>query len=329
MTILQVNLRRKGKKFLMSGLLFGFCMARITACTMRLVWSTHLTNIAIAIAAQIFVAAGVIILFIVNLIFTQRIIRSSHPEFAWTKWFSLAFKLYYASVIVMLIALITCTVQSFYTLNTNTRRIDRDVQLVGATYFAVTAFLPIPLLTLNYLLPRSSKVEKFGQGRHRTKVFFVLATATLLSLGAAFRAGTAYIPRPSSDPAWYDSKACFYLFDFTIEVIVVYTYAIIRVDKRFHVPNGSKRAGDYSGSNDDEPKQEPSPIRASFQEHGKRQSFLSRVMTEEEVFDDEEDTSGRQGKEHNHNDVEAGMVSPTTTTGRRLSSALTEVASGM
>jgi hypothetical protein len=127
MTILQVNLHR-GKKFIMSGLLFGFCMARITTMTMRLVWCTYSTNIHIAIAAQIFVAAGVILLFIINLIFAQRIVRASHPHWAWAQWFSVAFKVYYASIIAMLVALIFCTVQSFYTLDYNIRRIDRDVQ---------------------------------------------------------------------------------------------------------------------------------------------------------------------------------------------------------
>jgi len=112
----------------MSGLLFGFCMARITTMTMRLVWCTYATNIHIAIAAQIFVAAGVILLFIINLIFAQRIVRASHPQWAWAHWFSMAFKVYYASIIAMLVALIFCTVQSFYTLDYNIRRIDRDVQ---------------------------------------------------------------------------------------------------------------------------------------------------------------------------------------------------------
>lgn len=127
MTILQINSRR-GKKFIMSGVLFGFCMARIMTCTLRLVWSTHLSSVPIAIAAQVFVAAGVILLFIINLIFVQRILRARHPHWAWATWFSLIYKIYFASIAIMLIALVTCTVQSFYTLSVNTKRIDRDVQ---------------------------------------------------------------------------------------------------------------------------------------------------------------------------------------------------------
>jgi hypothetical protein len=272
MTILQIN-QRRGKKFLMSGMLFGFCMARTVTCTMRLVWSTHLHNVSVAIAAQIFVQAGVLLLFIINLIFAQRILRASHPHWAWTKWVSWAFKIYYASIVALLVALITCTVQSFYTLDMNIRRIDRDVQLVGTTYFAVAAFLPIPLVFLRVILPKKVEhVDKFGEGRFRTKIRVLLFSTFMLTLGAAFRAGTSYLPRPQSNPAWYHSKACFYIFNFTIEIIVVYLYAYIRVDKRFIIPNGAHGPGSYG---------------AGQQEKKEVSSILDRVNSEEEVFDGE------------------------------------------
>lgn len=303
MTILQVNLRR-GKKFLMSGMLFGFCMARIAANVLRLVWSTHPRNISVAIAAQIFVAAGVLVLFIVNLIFAQRIIRASHPEFAWSRWFSIAFIVYYASIVIMIIALITCTVQSFYTLNTNTHRIDRQVQLVGVTYFTVAAFLPIPLMVLCYLLPRSTRVDKFGHGRFRSKIEIVLFTSLILTLGAAFRAGIAYVPRPAATPAWYHSKACFYIFNFTIEIVVVYLFAFMRVDKRFHVPNGSSRAGDYVRDNG----------RERVNEESQPRNVLDRVITNEEEFFDDGEEEGRQTEERPRdewgNSVEMGPSRP-------------------
>ncbi|EKD20033.1 hypothetical protein MBM_01985 [Drepanopeziza brunnea f. sp. 'multigermtubi' MB_m1] len=278
--ILRVNLSR-GKKFLMSGLLFAFCMARIVTCTMRLVWTSNITNVSIAIAAQIFVAAGVILLFIINLIFTQRVLRASHPTWAWTKAFSLTFKLYYVSIVLMLIALIFCTVQSFYTLDSNIRRIDRDVQLVGSTYFAATAFLPLPLLALSFLLPRPG-VEKFGEGRFRTKIYILLFSSFILALGAAFRAGIAYVPRPRNDPAWYHSKACFYVFNFTIEIIVVALFAVIRVDKRFHVPDGSRGPGDYAGRKGRGGNMWTEEENVDASEH--QRGFLDRINTEEETF---------------------------------------------
>lgn len=213
---------------------------------MRLVWSTQRSNIPVAIAAQILVQVGVIILFIINLIFAQRILRAVHPLWAWRKPFSVAFKVYYASIILMLIAVIVSSIQSFFALSHNTRRIDRDVQLVGGTYFAMVAFMPIPILLVAYLIRQQTPVEKFGSGRFRTKVTTLVFSSGLLTLGAAFRAGTNFLPRPIKDPAWYHSKACFYLFNFTIEIIIVYLYAIMRVDRRFVVPNGCHGPGDYS-----------------------------------------------------------------------------------
>jgi Protein of unknown function (DUF3112) len=274
MAILQVNLRRK-KKFIMSALLFGFCMARITTMMMRLVWTSYQHNLKIVIAAQVFVSGGVLLLFIINLIFAQRIVRASHPHWAWAKWFSIAFYLYYVSIFLMLTALITCTVQSFYTLNHNIRRIDRDVQLVGGTYFAVAAFLPIPLLSLRVIIPNKPPIEKFGQGRFRNKIFILLFSSVLLTLGAAFRAGISYVPRPFTHPAWYHSKECFYIFNFTIEIIVVALYAIIRVDRRFHIPDGSHGPGDYIGISKGGVARKP--------------SFADRVLDEEQVFGDGSD----------------------------------------
>jgi len=281
MTILQVNLRR-GQKFIMSGMIFGFCMARIMALSLRLAWSIHPTNISLAIAAQLFVALGVILLFIINLVFAQRLIRASHPRLGWATAFSWAFKLYFASIIGVIIILITCSIQSFFTLDRHILGIDRRATLFGATYFAVAAFLPIPLIILRIAIPIRNGTEKFGQGRFRTKIAILVFASGILTLGAAFRAGIAYVPRPADSPAWYHSKACFYIFNFTIEWIVVALYAIIRVDKRFIVPNKAHGPGSYSGSGAQvDVASEPKPD-------------LFRVLSEEEVFDGEPDPTGEK-----------------------------------
>ena len=275
MTILQVNLRR-GHKFLISGALFGFCMARITTCVMRIVWSTRPTNIRIGIAATVFVYAGVVLLFVINLIFAQRIIRATHPRAGWNPLFSKIFIALYIFIAVTLIMLIVTVIQSFYTLNHNTKRIDRDINLYAQTYYCIIAFLPIPLIIITLVIPHKTRVEKFGSGRIRTKIIILLISSTLLTLGAAFRTGTSYrTPRPRNDPAWYQSKACFYIFNLTIEYIVVLLYVIVRVDMRFHVPNGSKGPGYYSGQQLKE-----------AEVNGDGANGQPRIMTEEEVFDD-------------------------------------------
>ncbi|MCJ1249665.1 hypothetical protein MMC30_006891 [Trapelia coarctata] len=284
MTIFQLN-KRRGHKFIMSGAMFGFCMARIITCVMRIVWAAQPTNVSVAIAASIFVAAGVIVLLIINLFFAQRIIRAAHPHTGWHPFFSLAFKCLYALIILTLILIISFTVLSFNTLDPSTRNTARDIQLYGGTLNATIALLPIPLVLLGIIIPRRTRLEKFGAGRHRSKILILLTAAFLLSLGAWFRVGTLYLPpRPRADPAWYHSKACFYVFNFGIESVVIWLYVLLRVDRRFHIPDGSKGPGDYMGK--------------GLQENRTSEKTVTRVMTEEEVFDDapEEDGEGEVNK---------------------------------
>ncbi len=247
MTILQVNLRR-GHKFIISGMLFGFCMSRLVTMILRIVWATRPTNLKLGIAANVFVYAGVILLFVVNLIFAQRLIRAWHPRAGWHRLFHHAFTALYVLIVLSLCMLIVAVIQSFYTLNRNTRRIDRDILLYGQTFYCVISFLPLPMIFIGLLIPRKTRTEKFGEGRFRSKIVILLSSAFLLCLGACFRAGANYAGgnRPINDPAGYQSKACFWIFNFVIEIIVILLYVIVRIDKRFWVPDHSKKAGDYS-----------------------------------------------------------------------------------
>jgi hypothetical protein len=222
----------------------GFSMARVMACILRIASVSLMKNVSLAIAANIFVAAGVVILFVINIIFTQRITRAAHPHFGWHKAFESAVKILIALVIIMIIMLITVVIQTFYTLNPRIRKIDRDIQLAGLTYFAFVSFLPIPVVILGLLIPRSRPINKFGTGRWRTKIRILLLSSTLVSFGACYRAGTQYLtPRPMTQPIYpVMHKAAFYLVNFTIEIIVLFLYAVLRVDLRFHIPDGSRNS---------------------------------------------------------------------------------------
>ena len=277
LTIFMIN-HKRDHKFVFSALLFGFCMARITTLVLRIVWASRPRSVNIAIAANIFVQAGVLLLFIANLIFAQRIIRSYHPRLGWSRGLGWAFKFLYFCVAANLIMVITATVNSFFTLDLTTRRIDHDIQLFAGTFLAVLSFLPVPITILAVATPRARpRPEKFGQGRQRTKIWLLLFTSTILALGAGFRIGVSFTtPRPAADPAWYHSKACFYCFIFVIELAVVYAYAIARFDRRYHVPDGSSGPGHYSGERVSDSK---GPVRAGG-------SSLT-VNRESDVFGDE------------------------------------------
>ncbi|MBE3050023.1 DUF3112 domain-containing protein [Candidatus Bathyarchaeota archaeon] len=277
MAIFQVN-RRRGHKFILSGLCFGFCMSRIATCVMRIVWASRPDNISVGIASSIFNAAGVLILFVVNLVFAQRLLRAYHPRFGWHRAVSLAYLFLYFSVIALLIMVITATVRGFFTLDPDILGICGDIQLFAGTYLAVLAFLPVPIVLLAWAWPREGRPDKFGQGSLRSKVCLVLFTSTILTFGAGFRVGASYDPRPISNPAWYHHKAAFYCVNFVIELIVVYLYALIRFDRRFHIPNGSSAPGHYSNG---VPKAED--------------GIAGRINSEEEAFgDDRSSTAGDQ-----------------------------------
>ena len=271
MTIFQIN-RRRGHTFVISGMMFGFCMSRLITMIMRITWAVHPHSVSVAIAANVFVAAGVVLLFIINILFAQRIIRASHPNSGWHPLFHFTFLAIYVLIVLSLIALITSVVQSSYTLNLNTKRIDRDIQLYGGTLYAFISFLPIPLVIGGLVIPRKTRVEKFGTGRFRHKIMILLLASALLCAGATFRVAVNYAggKRPRTDPAPYQSKACFYIFNFTVEILVIYLYVLVRVDQRFFIPNGSHGPGDYS--------RKPGEVKESGEGMG--------IATEEEVFDD-------------------------------------------
>ncbi|KAF1984922.1 hypothetical protein K402DRAFT_305959, partial [Aulographum hederae CBS 113979] len=283
MGIFQFN-KKKAHKFLMTLLVFGFCMCRIVTMALRISWATEPRNIKLGIAAMIFVQAGTVLLFVVNMIFAQRIIRAQHPTVGWSKAFDVFCRLIIVVIVLTLIALITVTVLSFYTLDTYTRHVAHVVQVYGSTYYAAIAALPIPMVILGLVVPRRIRTEKFGKGRFRTKIGVLLASSILLSIGAIWRCVTTWLDPTLADDPWYMGKAPFYTCNFTVEFLVVLLFAAVRVDRRFHVPNGAKGRGSYHtlpGANGEFPKN------MDWKQHElARKPSVLRIFSEEELFDD-------------------------------------------
>lgn len=147
---------------------------------------------------------------------------------------------------------VTVTVHGFFTLDMDVRGKEKNVQLFVATYLAVLAFLPIVMLAVARAAAEMRKgeegkvvKEKFGSGSFRAKVGLLVTTSLLLTLGAGFRAGVAYVPKRMGEEVWYLGRAPYYVFNYGVELVVMFLYGLARFDKRFHVPNGSKGPGDY------------------------------------------------------------------------------------
>ncbi|RHZ49488.1 uncharacterized protein CDV56_101635 [Aspergillus thermomutatus] len=246
MTILQKN-RRRSHKFMISGMLFGFCMARTTTLVLRIAWANRQHNVRLAIAANIFVNAGVLLVYIINLILAQRILRAKQPRIGWNPILRVAYKILYALIAGALVMVITSTVVSVYTLDKHTHSQCRDVQLAATTLLLIITCLPILHILVAFLFPRSEQQESFGKGSMTSKVIIVALSSALCILIAGFKSGINWeTPRPVTDPAWFHSKACFYVFNFVLEILILTLLTFSRIDKRFHIPNGSTKPGDYT-----------------------------------------------------------------------------------
>lgn len=278
MAILQINEKKHKKKFPLNGATFGkqtspfigtegtdqrtgFCVTRVLATTTRLAWATKPQSIPLGLVSTIFFYAGVVLLFIANLFFAQRIVRAQHPHIGWSRPFKVAVPAFIAVTIATIICLIVAIVTQFETLNDSIRHSCRDILLYGATFYALMAFLPLPVVIISTLarqfhsVRRRTPLDKFGEGSMRAKVAICLISGFLLALGALFRATTTYLPQtpiltPDGQPVsapWYLSKGAFYGFNFAIEAFIVWFWVIVRIDKRFIVPNGADGPYSYAG----------------------------------------------------------------------------------
>ncbi|CAJ2513520.1 Uu.00g016390.m01.CDS01 [Anthostomella pinea] len=246
MTILQLN-KRRGLRFVFSGMLFALCMLRSIALTTRLAWASRPHDVAVAVSAGILTQVGSVLVFVIDLFFAQRVLRAYHPRLGWHPAARWAFRALVFCVVACLVMLVAVSVQSLFTLNPATRHADRIVQLFAGAGLAVLAFIPIPVVLLAWVLPRRYRIDKFGSGRWRSKLALLLFCSAVATLGAAFRIGTEYLPaRPRTDPAWYHSRACYYCFNYVTDLVVSAAYLLSRFDRRFIIPNGARAVRDYS-----------------------------------------------------------------------------------
>ncbi len=246
MTIFQLN-ERKGHKFLMSGAMFGFCMSRALTNALRLALATRPKNVRLEIAALIFTNAGVLALYIVVLLLVLRVFRATHPKLGWNGPFKRILTVAYCVLVCALLLVIAFSVLTFYTLNPTLRSVALWIERGALLYMLMFNVMSLVMLLLSSLLPRAPDNENFGTGSMSSKLT-ILAVAVFFALFiAGFHTRTTWAaPRSIANPAWFDSKAAFYVIVFGFEIIVVYMFIFTRFDRRFWVPNGSKQPGDYS-----------------------------------------------------------------------------------
>ncbi|CAI9625884.1 hypothetical protein GT037_000698 [Alternaria burnsii] len=245
----------RGHKFIFNGAILGLCKIRVITMSLRIAWSNYPRNVGLAIAANIFVYIGTIILYGVNWFFVQRVVRAQHARLGW----STPYRIFHRGGLVVLVAtllmLIVSQIWQFFTRNQSKLDAFHVLFVIAQTYFTIFCFAPAILVGVSLLIPRT-EIDKFGAGRLRYNITILLISVSLLSIGQIFRCVLAWIPaiplvdvqRGIVELPWYLSKGSFYCFNFVTEILVIIMFAVVRVDLRFYVPNGARKSGDYSRS---------------------------------------------------------------------------------
>jgi hypothetical protein len=195
---------------------------------------------------------SVVVLFAVNVIFTQRILRAVHPKFGWSPLMSNVFLAILISVPVIIVNNIVWIVILFFTQNIKVIDVARGFLILGAVWTMLLSVFPILVVGVVGAIPSPTPVEKFGTGRFRFKIILLVFASAILFTGAITRLVSDLQDRPASNPGEVNSTATFYTTGFMLEIIVVITYAVGRIDLRFWIPDGSSGPGDYSKKETDQ-----------------------------------------------------------------------------
>ncbi|KAK1625797.1 hypothetical protein BDP81DRAFT_381107 [Colletotrichum phormii] len=241
---------KRGHKFLISDIVFDFCMIRTVTCIFRITWSIVSTR-GVVLLALITENGGAALLFAVNIFFAQRLVRSIHPKAGWCTAFSQFSLILLFSVPAFIIINMTSTIIAFFSVGNVDRLETTDTLLkFGSSWNTFLSIFPV-LVVSGCLSVPGPRPEKFGSGSQRVKVALLYLGSFLLITGQSIRLFAVFNKElPGATPSVIYGKAVFYTTGFFFELIVVALYAIMRVDLRFHVPNGAGGPGDYSGDRD-------------------------------------------------------------------------------
>ncbi|KZT52817.1 hypothetical protein CALCODRAFT_75869 [Calocera cornea HHB12733] len=242
MTIYRRNLARK-RRFKPNLFMFGFCMSRIVTWSTRIAWAVHPTNQNLAIVSNVFVAAGVILLWIVNRICATRLLAEYHPRMYHELPLSFfVTRLPYILVLCCVPMVITAIVQEFSDPGQRLLSIDGTILKVALAIFLAFAASPILSLFWTYVVPHErSKDEiramqrRLGTGHTLTKVTVIAVATALLVTELSIRAATILQQFPSNAAPWYYSKATFYVIVPVFELTVLVMFAAVRVDRLFYL----------------------------------------------------------------------------------------------
>lgn len=223
---------RKGHDRTIPIITFLFSGERVLACAVRMAWASRPDNIRIAVASQVLLQAGVLLLLLLNLILAERVLLARRPGPRARRCLRVLLGAMSALTVSALVMVVVSIIVSVYSLNQRTIERCRDVQRAAASYLVILAVAPAALLLVAPLfsampIPRGTKVM-------RAKGTIVLSSCLLCALNAGFKAGVLWArPKSLFDPAWYHSRACLYIFVLGTEVVALVLLLATRADLKF------------------------------------------------------------------------------------------------
>lgn len=221
---------RNHQRWTIAAIILLFAAERTPALVMRIAWTFRPTNIAIAVTSHILLQAGVVVLYLGNLVYVGAVIRAGTGRHTWLTILEAALSIMTLSAFVMGVVSVVVEV---HTLDERTRENCLWLQRAVATYFVALTTTPLALLVAAFRGHRKSLFRVMKDTFSDAAITTVAALLCMLT--SSFRAAVSWAPqRALFNPAWYHSRAAFYAFELAPEVLLLLVYMLARVDQRFH-----------------------------------------------------------------------------------------------
>jgi len=246
--LLHLDIRRR-QRVLFTPILIVFCLARVAALVLRMARAEHPTDYGTTAAALVIMYGGILLLYLVNLVFTRRFLHA-YARFGQHVAVDAAFWFLVFGTVASLIMGIVATVATLLTVYAHRMAADVDadynVQLFSLTFIVAVACMPIPLALLVGLFPRKRRHGPQQNGEETLvqlarRLRLLMFTSVLLGLEAGFRCATAFDDEPDRSSGWIQGKAAYYCFNYVTEILVLAGFLYARFDKGYRSPQRPSR----------------------------------------------------------------------------------------
>lgn len=231
------------KTFIPGAMVMGFCFSRVVTMCLRIAWTANVTIKNLAIAANVFVNGGVLLIYVINLIFLHRYILQIFPSIPTNgkHLFNLIAHAYMLSVVPLLVLVIAPGVQLFLTTDPDIIVTDRTILRFAQCY--LTVFVAVQVATVvvvwvyYFLKSRKASGMSGKEVTIRASIIFFVGSL-LLWIQAIKTRQTFYTPTPQTphNPPWFLQRPILYAGLFLPEILCVLIYSVTNIRLRFLKP---------------------------------------------------------------------------------------------